>query len=79
MQLNEIKKLLYKNKPQAIFLYADKGGIHYFLRTEVPDKDFPKRLTTSMEFRFLIPLNDMGDSKFLQEMPAQLLIRYIIE
>lgn len=68
MELNETKKSLYKEKPTALFLFADKSGLKYF--TE---------LDNGQIITFLIPFNDLGDATFAGEMDAKLLIRWIIQ
>lgn len=65
MDLNTIKKELYKQKPNAVLNMVDKRGIHYWSRLD------------GVTIVFLIPLNDIGDGKFEDVMPAQLLIRWI--
>ena len=68
MTLNEIKKELYKQKPSAYFVVANKDGLHY--RAELID---------SYAIRFLIPFNDIGDADFGLVIESQLLIRYIVK
>jgi hypothetical protein len=74
MELNEIKKILYKEKPVAIFEYADKTGIYYYLGLEIPGEN-----TERFIIMFRVPFSDLGDAKFINQMPAQLLIRYIVQ
>lgn len=66
MELNDIKKALYKEKPWAFFEYVDKDGVHYHATLE-----------NNTYIRFTIPTNDLGDAKFFQRMEAKYLIRYI--
>lgn len=66
MELNEIKKLLYKTKPYATIHGVSASGIRY--KCEVD----------GVKLEFLVPLSDIGDASFLKLEPAQLLIRYII-
>jgi hypothetical protein len=74
MELNEIKKILYKEKPIAIFTHAVKDGLYYSVNLRHPT------VRPQNEFVvFLVPLFEIGDGEFLREMPAQLLIRYIIQ
>jgi hypothetical protein len=65
MELNELKKHLYRNKPLAKIDSASKKGILYKLELD------------STFIYFLVPLDDMGDGTFNHEMQAHLLIRYI--
>ena len=65
MEKNEIKKALYKQKPQARFTMIRKGNAHYYADLE------------EMRVHFEIPVSDMGDADFLIEMDAKLLIRWI--
>lgn len=66
MELNEIKKLLYKTKPYATIHGVSSSGIRY------------KCELNGVKIQFLIPLSEIGDASFLKLEPAQLLIRYII-
>lgn len=68
MEMNEIKKILYKEKPFAAFRRVNKSGILY--TADINDK--------TIDIRFLIPLNDIGDADFRHTMPAQQLIRWIV-
>lgn len=66
MEKNEIKKLLYRENPMAKFKYIRKGIAYY----EAKSND--------VVINFEIPINDMGDADFFDEMDSKLLIRYII-
>jgi hypothetical protein len=66
---NEIKKLLYKEKPDAHFKKANKEGLLY--RCEID--------SVAVEQYFLIPFNEIGDAAFFPSMSAQYLIRYAID
>lgn len=68
MELNIIKKDLYKQKPIANLLYIRKGNIIY--NTLVNGID-PYIVV------FSVPIEDIGDADFLSQMPAQQLIRWI--
>jgi len=68
MELNEIKKTLYKEKPFAVFRRVNKTGILY--TADIKDK--------TIDIRFQIPLDDIGDADFSHTMPAQQLIRWIV-
>lgn len=61
----EIKKELYKTKPTA-YLYDQNDDNYYY----------ESKLTTGNIY-FVVPIVDMGDHRFQNEEPAQLLIRYI--
>ena len=65
MELNDIKKILYKTKPSAYFMYAREGCLYY--HTLHP-----------MEFFFRIQVSDIGEATYMPEMAAQLMIRYLI-
>lgn len=67
MELNEIKKALYKQNPKAEFNYIVKGVMVYdtFLGEE------KKRIV------FAVPVSDIGDATFTSEMDAKYLIRYL--
>jgi len=66
MDKNEIKKFLYRNKPDAIFMFATKTGLIYNCNVD------------GQTISFQVPLNDIGDGLFSASIQAQLLIRYII-
>jgi hypothetical protein len=66
MEKNELKKLLYLNKPTAYLLYIRKGSAYY------------KCNVNDIEIMFDIPVTDMGDADFLPEMEAKLLARWIV-
>ncbi len=63
--LNEVKKELYKQNPVAQFKYVYKSHAYYVV--EVSER----------QIEFEIPCSDMGESKFMNEMEAKLLIRWI--
>lgn len=65
MEINEIKKALLKEKPQARFSYMRKGTALYYADT------------TEKRIYFNIPFDDMGNAEFGIEMPGQSLIRWI--
>ena len=64
--IQEIKKALYKEKPVAI-CFAENEIAKYY-RCEL--KDYGKH-------EFHVPWSDMGDKPFEDELPAQLLIRWL--
>lgn len=68
MTTNEIKRAIYKEKPEAILLYIKKNGIHY--EAEIDFGPHP--------IVFRVPLYDLGDAEWKNRMPSQLLIRYLI-
>ena len=68
MQTNEIKKALYREKPQAELVRIDEDGMLYECTLE--DK-------TSVEF--LVDTEEASAQIFLPVMPAQLLIRWMVE
>ena len=70
MEKNEVKKALYKQNPMAMFNYIKQGVAYY--KTIVDIGDYEHQIT------FEIPVNDMGEAKFEQEMEAKFLIRWIV-
>lgn len=66
MELNEIKKALYKEKPQANFSHAKRDGLTYVTKL---GKDI---------LYFIVPLSEIQDGVFEQKMPAQQLIRWLV-
>lgn len=69
MELNIIKKDLYRQKPIAKLLYIRKGSIFYRAEVNGEDKFY--------NVIFSIPVEDIGDADFLSQMPSQQLIRWI--
>lgn len=68
MEINDIKKLLYKEKPKAKLIQVTKEVLNYVVH-----------LSNQHVIRILIPLLDIGDANFFPEMEAQLLIRWIVK
>lgn len=62
MYKNEIKKMLYREKPEAFLKYI-KNGVAYY---------------SAGDIQFEIPVSDMGDAKFSYIMGAQFLCRWIV-
>ncbi len=71
MDLNDVKKALYKQKPMAKLLYVRKGDVLYQCTLTNNEDEFEN-------IHFNIPVSDMGDSDFLPEMEAKLLARWIV-
>jgi hypothetical protein len=62
---NEIKKALYRQKPLAVIKNKDASSYRYSC------------VLDGSIIKFNVPVSDMGDSKFEDQMPAHLLIRWI--
>lgn len=69
MELNEIKKALYKVNPKAEFISATKDRLFYMTKLMIGTED--------KILRFFIPLGDIGDAKFEFLMDAKLMIRWL--
>jgi hypothetical protein len=69
MELNDIKKALYLQKPKAHLNYIRGGSAYYETYIEVDGGQD--------QILFEVPVDDMGDADYLPEMDAKLLIRYI--
>ena len=67
MTVTEIKKELYKNKPQAFIRFIRKGIVYYY-----SDLD-------QMRVNFEIPVSDMGDATFSPTMEGKHLIRWLVQ
>jgi hypothetical protein len=67
MELNEIKKSLYRENPHAIFKMIRKGFAYYSCHLVSLDK----------VIQFKVPVEDMGDADFISSMDSKLLIRWI--
>lgn len=79
MEINEIKKSLYREKPVANIEQIKKDGIFYSCKFNVVVETLESRKrVVNMDVFFCVPLDDIGEAIFLNEMPAQLLIRYLI-
>ena len=70
MEINEIKKELYKQKPTANLMFIRVGNVYYDTTIKNADGD-------DTNVMFIVPVNDMGEADFFPEMDAKLLIRYI--
>lgn len=55
MELNEIKKLLYKKNPKANIIQITKEFLNYTARID------------DLVIRFLVPISDIGDASFFQK------------
>lgn len=73
MTKEEIKKVLYKEKPLAVEIETISGG------GEVSDSGIAsyKTETSLGKVSFKIPYSEMGVERFEEEVPAQLLIRWL--
>jgi hypothetical protein len=69
MELNEIKKALYKENPNATLEKIRSGTAYYSAHIASLDK----------VIRFEIPVNDMADADFRSGMDSKLLIRWIVQ
>jgi hypothetical protein len=67
MELNDIKKALYKENPNAVLKHIRRGVVYY--SAHIP--------STDQVVQFEVPVNDMGDADFLSHMDSKLLIRWI--
>lgn len=67
MTLTEIKKELYKQKPDAHLRYIRKGIAYYY--SDLNEK----------RVNFEVPVSDMGDADFGPTMEGKLLIRWLSE
>jgi hypothetical protein len=69
MELNEIKKHLYKYNPIAFLDRILKGNAYYYTHMQEDNS----------LIWFSIPIADMGDAEFSVKMDSKLLIRWIIQ
>lgn len=67
MELNEVKKSLLKQKPEAIFTHIRKGYAYYYADL------------IEERIHFEIPVSDMGDADFKYTMDAKQLLRWIMK
>lgn len=66
MEKNELKKVLYREKPLANLTYVRKGVIYY------------ECVVNDIHILFEVPVNDIGDADFFPTMRAQHLIRWLV-
>jgi hypothetical protein len=67
MNITDIKKELYKQKPEAHLRYIRKGYAHYYADL------------TDIRVNFEVPVSDMGDADFTPTMDAKLLNRWLVQ
>lgn len=65
MELNEIKKELYKTNPDARMTHINNGNAFYY--SDLKDQ----------RVYFIIPVLDMGETAFKVRMDSKYLIRWI--
>ena len=73
MELNDIKKALYKQNPRAR-IQSKNDGIFCYI---APITDGTIDQETKIEVRFEVPVVDMGIAEFHDVMDAKHLIRWI--
>lgn len=73
MEINEIKKLLYKQKPKAKLERIYNGNAYYYTKLDV-SKGYYEEL---ISVEFVIPVSDMGEASFMVNEDAKHLIRWI--
>lgn len=66
MEKNVIKKELYKQNPDADFVFIKNGIAYYYA-------DLPEE-----RIHFQIPVSDMGEGEFKRTMDSKYLIRWIV-
>jgi hypothetical protein len=71
MDLNTIKKELYKQNPVANLIFILKGVVEY--QSKIKDEN-----DKDLSITFHVPVEDMGDAAFFESMSAKLLIRYLV-
>lgn len=76
MEINEIKKLLYKRPVTHASLQRVKKGVVYYFCTI-----FVEALGNGdhLQINFAVPVEDMGEAEFLPIMEAKHLIRWIVK
>lgn len=75
MNLTEIKKELYKQKPSAELVFIRKGIAYYDATLRIDDDGISAFKTIFFE----IPVSDMGDADFTPTMDAKLLNRWLVD
>lgn len=75
MEKNEIKKALYKEKPTA---KLEGGRVYYHGELGRSDYSIYTTNTSLGRHTFIVKHDDMGEGLFEEEVPAQLLIRWLV-
>lgn len=70
MNTTEIKKALYKQKPIAEYAYSKDRVWTYSTEVVIDNRE--------EEVLFQVPIEEMGEATFEKELPAQLLIRWMV-
>jgi hypothetical protein len=70
MSENDVKKVLYKEKPIAIWQHTITGS-------DMAIKNY-KAISSLGTHLFSVPFSDMGETQFEDEIPSQLFIRWLI-
>lgn len=76
MEINEIKKSLYKEKPIAKKTAQIMGLVDPPIMLHA---EYKCKLANGTTVIFAVPRKEMGEKPFDDEMPAQLLIRWIVK
>ncbi len=71
-----IKKELYKQKPTAYLASIIAGKIYYY--ADIKSLDFERFPSTIVRSMFEIPFEEVGNTKFTSQEPAQQLIRWLM-
>lgn len=72
--LNEVKKLLYKEKPSAI-LSEIREGIAYYSAHISTRSESDELIEIIVDFK--VPVSDMGNASFRVSMESQHLLRWL--
>lgn len=76
MEINEIKKALYKEKPTAKKTAQINGLVDPPIMLHA---EYKCKLSNGTTVIFAVPRKEMGEKTFDDEMPAQLLIRWMVK
>lgn len=74
IDINRIKKELYKQNPRANLLCIRKGIAYYDAKLKFEENNILSFKTIFFE----IPVSDMGDADFTSQMDGKLLNRWIV-
>lgn len=74
MKLNEIKKALYREKPNALKALTSWSPD----TNETRAYSYISSLKDGTKLNFVIPADEYDEDKFTNPMPAQLLIRWLV-
>jgi len=78
MTNNEIKKLVYKQKPNAVLTLIRGGNLYYNSLIVLSEIDPTVNDDNTKTIYFEVPISDFGTTDFFPTMDGKLLLRYLV-